>query len=253
MANGRYKGAAMEAVAAENVHAAQTAHEADLARYREQLAAADEELARATSMLDNAPINIMFADRDLVIRYMNPSSTRTLRTLEAYLPVKADAMIGQNIDIFHKRPEHQRHVLSSASHLPRKSLISVGPETLELLVAPVMNRKGDYIGAMASWAVVTEKLKLENEVARVMTMMESAPINIMYADRDLKIQYMNAASRTTLKTLEQYLPIKVDDMIGQSIDIFHKKPEHQRRMLADASNLPHRALIRVGPESLELR
>ena len=30
-------------------------------------------------------------------------------------------------------------------------------------------------------------------------------------------------------------------MIGQSIDIFHKKPEHQRRLLADPRNLPHTA------------
>ena len=45
-------------------------------------------------------------------------------------------------------------------------------------------------------------------------MIENAPINIMYTDLDLKIQYMNPASIRTLKQLEAYLPIKVDDMIG---------------------------------------
>lgn len=33
-------------------------------------------------MLENAPTNVMFADRDFVIRYMNPASLETLRKLE---------------------------------------------------------------------------------------------------------------------------------------------------------------------------
>jgi methyl-accepting chemotaxis protein len=41
-------------------------------------------------------------------------------------------------------------------------------------------------------------------------------------------------------------------MVGQSIDIFHKNPTHQRTMLADPSRLPHRAVIRVGPEYMQL-
>jgi methyl-accepting chemotaxis protein len=254
MANGRFKGAAaMAAVAEENISAAQAAESGELARDRDELALVQDDLARTTSMLDNAPVNIMFADRDLRIQYMNPSSLKTLRTLEAHLPVKADAMIGQNIDIFHKRPAHQREVLSRASNLPRTTLIQVGPETLDLMVSPVTNARGEFIGSMATWSIVTEKLKLENEVARVMTMMESAPINIMYADRDLRIQYVNEASRRTLKTIEHLLPIKVADIIGQNIDIFHKRPEHQRRMLADASNLPHKANIHLGDEILELQ
>jgi methyl-accepting chemotaxis protein len=253
MANGRFKGAAMAAVADENIQAAAAAQDGELARYREQLATVENELARSTSMLDHAPINIMYVDRDLVLRYMNPSSASTLRTLEQWLPVKVDDMIGQTIDIFHKRPAHQRELLGKAANLPHKAQIQVGPETLELEVSAVTNRTGEYIGSMASWSVITEKLKLENEVARVMTMMESAPINIMYADRDLTIQYMNAASRETLKTIQHLLPVKVDQIVGQSIDIFHKRPEHQRRMLADANNLPHTANIKLGDETLELK
>ena len=41
-------------------------------------------------------------------------------------------------------------------------------------------------------------------------------------------------------------------MIGHSIDIFHKAPEHQRRILADPRNLPRTATINVGPELFEL-
>ncbi len=42
-------------------------------------------------------------------------------------------------------------------------------------------------------------------------------------------------------------------MMGSSFDVFHKNPHHQRNMLADASRLPHRTKIKVGPETLDLR
>ena len=41
-------------------------------------------------------------------------------------------------------------------------------------------------------------------------------------------------------------------MIGHTIDVFHKAPEHQRRILADPRNLPRTATINVGPELFEL-
>jgi methyl-accepting chemotaxis protein len=83
-------------------------------------------------------------------------------------------------------------------------------------------------------------------------MVDRAPVNIMYCDTDLTIQYLNETSRATMSKLEQFLPIKVDQLVGASIDIFHKNPAHQRRLLADPKNLPHRAQIRVGPETLSL-
>ena len=52
-----------------------------------------------------------------------------------------------------------------------------------------------------------------------MAMLENAPINIMFTDLDLRLRYMNRASVKTLQTLQQYLPIKVEQMIGETIDI----------------------------------
>jgi len=90
------------------------------------------------------------------------------------------------------------------------------------------------------------------ESARMSSMLENAPVNVIFADRDLKIRYVNPKSRETLKSIESYLPVKVDDLLGQTIDVFHKAPEMQRRILADPKNLPHRAIIQVGPEKLDL-
>jgi methyl-accepting chemotaxis protein len=118
-------------------------------------------MARIISMMDQAPVNIMFADKDLAIRYINPASTRTLRTIQQYLPVSVDKMVGQNIDVFHKNPSYQRGVLADPKNLPRTAHIQVGPETLDLLVSPIYDSNKNFLGSMATWSVITEKLAAE--------------------------------------------------------------------------------------------
>jgi len=211
-------------------------------------------MAQVTSMMENAPVNVMFADKDTAtIQYLNAASVNTLKGLEQYLPVKVDELEGVCIDIFHKDPAVQRRILADPANLPHRAQIEVGPETLELLVSPINDDRGEYMGGMVTWEVVTQKLKLERRMAQVSSMMENAPVNVMYVDREsLSIEYVNPASRDTLRGLEQYLPIRVDDLEGQCIDIFHKDPSFQRRILGDPANLPHEAEIQVGPETLKL-
>jgi methyl-accepting chemotaxis protein len=140
------------------------------------------EAARARAIIDNSPYNTMFADNDLKIQYMNVASTKTLRTLQEHLPVRVDNMIGQNIDIFHKNPSHQRRMLENPDprDFPRRTVINVGPEQLELLVAP-MNDAGQHLGTMVTWDIVTkrveaekqEKEKIEHERASVSSLLQS--------------------------------------------------------------------------------
>ena len=175
-----------------------------------------------------------------------------MKKLEQYLPCKAEEIVGKSIDIFHKNPEYQRRILANPDNLPHRAIIEVGPEKLDLLVSAISDDKSNYLGPMLTWEVVTEKLRLELEAARVQSMMENSPVNTIYADTDLVIRYMNPASTNTLKTLQEHLPVPVDQMIGQSIDVFHKNPAYQRGILADPKNLPRRANIAVGPETLDL-
>lgn len=211
------------------------------------------EMARVHSMMEQAPSNIMFADTDFIIRYLNPESEKTLRTIEEYLPIKVDDIVGQSIDIFHKDPSHQRRILADPSNLPIQAVIKVGPESLDLLVSPVFDQHKNFLGAMVTWEVITQKLKTEQEMARISSMMEQAPINIMFADTDFIIRYANPASIRTLRAIEDLLPIRADDLIGQCIDIFHKNPSHQRGMLKDPSNLPISSEIKLGDETLDLQ
>lgn len=212
------------------------------------------EMERTQSMMENAPVNVIYCDPvEFKITYVNPASINTLKSIEEHLPISADKLMGQCIDIFHKNPAHQRKILSDPNNLPHRAQIQVGPEILDLLVTAIYDSSKTYLGAMVTWEVITQKLKAENEVAKVNSMMENAPVNVIFADaEEFKITYLNPASVKTLKTIEQYLPVKVDNLMGQCIDILHKNPAYQRKILSDPNNLPHQAQIQVGPEILDL-
>ncbi len=147
MSNGRFKRQAT-AVALRH-HDVDDASESDLSRFK--------------AMLESAPINVIFADKDFNIQYLNPASVRTLEQLEQYLPIKVSQIIGQSIDIFHKHPEHQRRMLADPRRLPHQAVIPLGPEKLDLLVSPIYDENQEYLGPMVTWSVVTQKLALEAE------------------------------------------------------------------------------------------
>jgi len=205
-------------------------------------------------MVDAMPVNVMLCDLSgFRITYMNEATRRTLKSIEHVLPCPADRMQGQSIDIFHKVPTHQHRLLSDPRNLPHKARITIGGEVLDLLITAVMER-GRYVAAMLTWDVVTEKVRIENEQAKLLQMLDEMPVAVMMADPQTGvITYANRTSVETLKGLEHLMPVKAADIVGTSIDVFHKKPDHQRGIIADPSRLPWSTKIRLGPETLDLR
>jgi methyl-accepting chemotaxis protein len=79
-----------------------------------------------------------------------------------------------------------------------------------------------------------------------------SPNPVMVCDKNLTITYANKAALSLLRKVEEHLPVPVDRLVGQSIDIFHKNPMHQRRLLGDPSRLPIKTRIKLGPEIMDL-
>jgi methyl-accepting chemotaxis protein len=125
--------------------------------------------------LDALPCNAMFCDRDLILRYLNRSSRKTLLTLQPYLPVPVDKIVGKSIHIFHKSPPNIEKILGAndhhgVHHLPHKATIPLGPVKLDLEVEPMLGARGEYIGAVVVWGVSTQQtidaLRQAQEVQR---------------------------------------------------------------------------------------
>jgi len=112
--------------------------------------------------LDALPVNAMFCDRDLTLRYLNRSSLKTLHSLQQYLPVPVDKIVGNSIHIFHRHQASIDRILGSkhprgAHELPHKATIELGPVKLDLHVEPMTGAHGEYVGAVVLWGVSTQQ------------------------------------------------------------------------------------------------
>lgn len=120
----------------------------------------------SSQMVELLPINTMLANKEGILLYMNENSKLTLKTLEQYLPAKVEDLVGKSIDWFHKNPAGPRKIFSDSKNLPHKAIISVGPEKLDLLVSPVFDKKGDFVGPMVTWVLITAKNDLVSSLNR---------------------------------------------------------------------------------------
>ncbi len=95
------------------------------------------------------------------------------------------------------------------------------------------------------------------EATRMRAAVDNAMTAIMMVDRELTITYANKSTIALLKKNEEvlrtlYRGFDVDKLVGTCIDVFHKNPSHQRRMLDDPRNLPYSTDITVGPLMFKL-
>jgi methyl-accepting chemotaxis protein len=127
--------------------------------------------------------------------------------------------------------------------------ISAGDFTVKI----VDTGRKDEIGVLTR---VTINLKNTfNEVFKLKKMLDDMPINVMTVDikNDFKVDYANNASIDLLRKIQNHISISPNEIIGTSIDIFHKNPERIRQLLANPANLPHNAVIELGGEKIELK
>lgn len=208
-----------------------------------------------STMVESMPVNVMVCDiKTFNVLYANKATVDTLRSIEHALPIKADQLIGSSIDVFHKNPSHQRRMLADERNMPHRAEITIGGEILDLLVTAIKDGSGKYTHAMVTWSLITEQKKRENYNASLLNMLDEMPINVMMADpKTYDITYANKTTVETLRSIQHLIPIKPEEIIGANIDIFHKKPTHQRTMLANPANLPHNAKIKLGDETLSLK
>ncbi|RWX81051.1 PAS domain-containing protein [Neorhizobium lilium] len=115
-----------------------------------------------TNSLNLITANIMIADVNLNIRYMNDAVKDLLKEAESDLKKELPRfdfakLIGSNIDIFHKNPSHQRNMLA-ALKTQHRATIWVGHRAFDLIVTPL--RENDKTnGFVVEWANAKDRLQ----------------------------------------------------------------------------------------------
>jgi len=231
----------------------------------------EKELADSNSgiklALDACNTNVMMADPDFNITYMNQSVNQMMLTAEQDLKValpnfNAKNLMGQNIDVFHKNPAHQRGMLEGLNEV-YKTNINIGSRTFGLIATPIFNDDKERLGTVVEWDDMTERLALEveakiisDENAGIKIALDVCDTNVMMADTEFNINYMNQAVSSMMKVAERDLQavlsnFDANNLMGKNIDVFHKNPAHQRNMLAALKDV-YRTQIKVGTRTFGL-
>ncbi|MEZ5227299.1 MAG: methyl-accepting chemotaxis protein [Acidimicrobiales bacterium] len=116
---------------------------------------AARESTRLAQMVESSSLGMMFADADMIVRYMNPAQTALMRKVESHLPMRVDEIVGGSIDRFHKNPAHNRSML--AGPLPIDASLDMGDTSLSLVVSEIKTPSGELLGYLTSWSDVTEQ------------------------------------------------------------------------------------------------
>ncbi|MGF1645069.1 MAG: Cache 3/Cache 2 fusion domain-containing protein [Thiotrichales bacterium] len=129
---------------------------------------ADENL-RIRIALDHVSANVMLADTDRRIIYMNKAVQQMLlgaeRDLRADLPqFDARKLLGASIDNFHKNAAHQARMLAALNSTHHATL-HIGGRTMDIVLNPVINEQGVRLGSVLEWNDRTAEVAVEIDVA----------------------------------------------------------------------------------------
>ncbi|TGK91590.1 PAS domain-containing protein [Leptospira brenneri] len=110
--------------------------------------------------LDSVSTNVMIADLDLNVVYMNKSIHAMFAKSESEIKTQIrnfslKDLMGSNIDGYHKDPSHQRRLLGTFTS-EHKTSITMGSREFNLIANPIITASGERLGSVVEWADVTE-------------------------------------------------------------------------------------------------
>ena len=130
-----------------------------------------EENTRLKMALDNISVNVLVADVDRNIIYLNPAALNMMQVAEADIRLSiphfdSAKLLGANIDQFHKIPDYQKEVLEnlSGTHI---SEIYIAGRTFRLVNNAIINDQGRKLGTVVEWLDRTAEVSIEQDLTHI--------------------------------------------------------------------------------------
>lgn len=198
------------------------------------------EASKVKQALDSSSMCFMMSNADREIVYMNEAVAKLMKESEAEIKKElpqfdADTLIGTRIDSFHHNPKHQHAVLDQLKGT-HEARLDLGGKSFKLNINPIRDEDGNDLGNSVEWLDMTEIFEEERRVKRVLEALDSSSTNIMIANAEREVIYMNRSMTETMveaeADLRKVLPqFRAGDILGKSMDRFHANPNHQMGIL----------------------
>ena len=131
------------------------------------------EALRVKVALDVTSNSVMVADPEGIIIYCNAAALEMMRVAEADIrkdlpDFRAGEIVGANFDIYHKNQSHQRNLLAGLKGAHRAQIV-VGGHSFSLVASPILNERGERLGAVVEWTDRTAEVAIEEEVSGIIS------------------------------------------------------------------------------------
>ena len=142
-------------------------------------------------VLDFLSNPMMVADHDMVIRYVNEAAYTMFERIEDSirqdLPhFTARDVVGKNIDVFHKNPSYQRHLMHGMTK-PHDGKFTVGGAHLGFRATPKNNPDGSLGCIFVEWRDRTAEVEATEELAAMVKAVDDMARAHMEGEIDVRI------------------------------------------------------------------
>jgi methyl-accepting chemotaxis protein len=204
-----------------NKNSVMAAMETMIASIKTNMAAAAHN-QRIKNALDVTSSNVMLADANRVIIYMNKSLEKLLRSAEGDLRkalphFSVDKIVGSNMDIFHRNPSHQNQLLENLRSTYVSNIV-VGGRSIRLTANPIFTPDGQRLGSVVEWLDRTAEVAVEAEVS---SLVEAAAVG-------------NFSSRLSIAGKDGFF-LKLAEGLNQLVDTAEKGLADVTRVLGAIS------------------
>ena len=143
--------------------------------------ARQESAERLKQALDNVSANVMVADEDNRIIYLNKRAAALMRDAESDIretlaDFDAARLIGAGLERFHADPAHQRSVLAGLDGTHVDDL-QLGPRRMRLIANPVLTADGERLGTVVEWADRTPEVAVQEEMSQIVSLAYSGDLS----------------------------------------------------------------------------
>lgn len=179
---------------------------------REQSKKAREALM-IKNALESSSNNLMVADKEGVITYMNPAAAELMKassnTFRKHFPAfDASKLVGQGFDSFYQSLGHQRSLLNNLTG-KHETETQVGDMFFKLTANPIFDDNGDRLGSVVEWVNQTQEKRIENQIAEALTLAVAGDVTYR-----LDTSIAQGPAVETMNAINQLLDIMNDVLIS---------------------------------------
>ncbi len=199
-----------------------------LAFIKEGMSQASENY-RIKQALDNTSTNVIMADVDHNIIYLNTAMKNffreTERDIRGSLPsFSAEKVVGSSINYLHSKSNDR--ALSPDTFSSKQVLnMCLGGRTLRVIANPIVGENGARLGSVVEWIDRTKDVAAEKEVTKILSALDASASNLMLVDEYSVVAYINNTMKSFLSRVEvdfkrELQGFSVSALVGMKFDIF---------------------------------